>query len=89
MAHYDFDKKFPVYGFGAVIHGENISSMSFYVNFNKDPNITGVENIIEKYKECLNKIDFSGPTFFAPIINKIIRNIKEERDILEYHVLMI
>ena len=89
MANYDFDQLFPVYGFGAVIKGHKNASMCFNINFQDDPNIKFVDNIMKEYYACLDKIYFSGPTCFAPIINKIISNIKEENDILEYHVLMI
>ena len=89
MANYDYDQLFPVYGFGAVIKGQRDTSMCFNINFKEDPNIQFVDNIIKEYYSCLDKIYFSGPTFFAPIINKIIQTIKNENDPLEYHVLMI
>ena len=62
----------PVYGFGAIINGEDRASMCFNINFKEDPNIQYVDNIIKEYHKCLRKITFSGPTCFAPIINKII-----------------
>ena len=89
MANYDYDQLFPVYGFGAQIKGTNYTSMCFNINFKDDPNIKFVDNIMKEYYTCLDKIDFSGPTYFSPIINKIIDDIKIENDILEYHVLMI
>ena len=89
MANYDYDQLFPVYGFGAQIKGTNYTSMCFNINFKDDPNIKFVDNIMKEYYACLDKIDFSGPTYFSPIINKIIDDIKIENDILEYHVLMI
>ena len=96
IAHYDYDQLFPVYGFGAIIKGQKEKgvSMCFNINFKKDPNIQFVENILKEYYDCLNKIDFTGPTHFAPIINKVISDMKkeiEEKDNgnLEYHVLMI
>ena len=89
MAKYDYDQLFPVYGFGAIINGEDRASMCFNINFKEDPNIQYVDNIIKEYYECLNRIEFSYPTYFAPLINKIINEIKKEEDILEYHVLMI
>ncbi len=89
MANYDYDQLFPVYGFGAIIKGKAKASMCFNINFKNDPNIKYVENIIKEYHNCLNKIYFSGPTHFAPIINKIIEEIKRIDDIYDYHVLMI
>ena len=89
MANYDYDQLFPVYGFGAIINGDIDASMCFNINFKDDPNIQFVDNIIKEYHNCMDNITFSGPTCFAPIINKIISEIKKEDDILEYHVLMI
>jgi hypothetical protein len=44
---------------------------------------------MKEYFACLDKITFSGPTHFAPIINKVVGEIKNEEDIMNYHVLMI
>ena len=93
MSYYDDDDLYPVYGFGAILK-ENAPtndpvSMCFSINFNEEnPNIKSVDNILYEYKKCIEKITQSGPTFFAPIINKIIDNIKKQNDILEYQVLM-
>jgi len=87
LEYYDYDLLFPVYGFGAVVNGE--TSYCFNINFDDNPEIELVDKIIEVYHECIQKILFSGPTYFAPIINKIISNIKEQNDPREYQVLMI
>lgn len=90
MANYDYDQLFPVYGFGAKIKGQgNKVNHCFSINFKENPNIQFVENIVEEYHKCLDKIYFSHPTYFAPIINKIIEEIKKQEDMFEYHVLMI
>ena len=89
MANYDYDQLFPVYGFGAIIKGQKRVNHCFNINFNSDPNIQFVENILEEYHKCLDKIIFSGPTHFAPIINKIIEEIKKQNDPFDYNVLMI
>ena len=84
---YDYDLLFPVYGFGAVVNGE--TSHCFNINFEDNPEIYLVDKIIDEYHKCLSLILLSGPTYFAPIINKIISNIKEQNDPREYQVLMI
>ena len=89
LEYYDYDKLFPVYGFGAVIKGRYKTSMCFNINFKEDPNIQYIENIIKEYVNCMDKIDFACPTYFAPIINKIINDIKSKKDILDYQLLMI
>ena len=63
--------------------------MCFNINFKEDPNIQYVENIIKEYVNCMDKIYFACPTYFAPIINKIVNDIKLKKDILDYQLLMI
>ena len=87
LEYYDYDLLFPVYGFGAVVNGE--TSYCFNINFKDNPEIELVDKIIGVYHECIQKILFSGPTYFAPIINKIISNMEEQNDPREYQVLMI
>ena len=87
LEYYDYDLLFPVYGFGAVVNGE--TSYCFNINFKDNPEIELVDKIIGVYHECIQKILFSGPTYFAPIINKIISNMIEQNDPREYQVLMI
>ena len=89
LAYYDYDQLIPVYGFGAVIKGKYKTSMCFNINFKEDPNIQNVDNIIKEYVNCMSKIDFACPTYFAPIINKIISDIKKDKDILNYQLLLI
>ena len=88
VAPYDLDQLFPVYGFGAIINGQKEPSMCFNINFKQDPNIKHVDTIIEEYYSCLNKITFSGPTIFTPIIKKVISEIKNENNKFTYHILM-
>ena len=87
LEYYDYDLLFPVYGFGAVVKNEN--SFCFNINFKDNPEIELVDNIIKEYHNCIQNINFSGPTNFASIINKIIDNIKKQNNPLEYQVLMI
>ena len=87
LAYYDYDQEFPVYGFGAVVNSKN--SDCFNINFKDDPNIKFVDNIIKCYHQCMKKIFFSGPTHFAPLINRIIDDIKKQNDPKEYQILMI
>ena len=87
LAYYDYDQLFPVFGFGAIIN--NKMSSCFSINFKEDPNIKLINNIIKYYHACLHKIKFSGPTYFSPIIERIIKDIKEQNDPKEYQVLMI
>ena len=92
VGFYDFDQLFPVFGFGAIINNSymNQPSMCFSLNFNNNPDIYTIDNVLKAYRDCinLNKITFSGPSLFAPLLRKVISRINKN-DILEYHILMI
>ncbi len=97
IAYYDFDQLFPVYGFGGIpkIPGypANIVSHCFNINFQNDPNIRGINNIIETYRQSLSKIELAAPTYFTPILNKVISEIKNDLENKQeenhYYVLLI
>jgi hypothetical protein len=89
MAFYDYDQLFPVYGFGAIIDNTNQVNNCFNINFQQNPEIHTIDNVIEEYHKCLRKINLWGPTYFSPIIKKEIELINRENNPLIYHVLMI
>ena len=94
IANYDSDQLFPVYGFGGKPNGKDKVSHCFNINFNEDDgNIIKIENIIKFYKESLDKVELSGPTYFAPVIKKVISNINHDLENKKfenhYYILMI
>ena len=89
LKYYDADQLFPVYGFGAILPGEEEVSHCFPINFKEDPNIYLLENILKVYHECLDKITLHGPTKFSPIIKTVIDDINNRNNIFEYQILMI
>ena len=89
LKYYDADQLFPVYGFGAILPGEEEVSHCFPINFKEDPNIYLLENILKVYHECLDKITLHGPTKFAPIIKRVIEDINNMNNKYEYQILMI
>ena len=94
IAHYDTDQLFPVYGFGGIPPDKDEVSHCFNINFNDDdPNIKGIDKIIEYYKKSLNKVKLFGPTYFAPVIKQVIKEIKDDlekrREENHYYILMI
>lgn len=67
LCPYDTDQLFPIYGFGAKINGQ--IDHSFPLTFNPQyPCVKGLDGIMHAYHSALTKIEFSGPTLFAPII---------------------
>lgn len=58
---------FPVYGFGGTVNGT--VSHCFPLNGNPtNPEVHGVDGIIDAYKNGLKKYGLSGPTIFSQII---------------------
>ena len=97
IAFYDFDQLFPVYGFGGIPQGmgyaPNMVSHCFNINFNEDPNIKGINNIIKAYRQSLGRVTLAGPTHFTPIIDKVISEIKYDlennQEENHYYILLI
>ena len=90
IAFYDYDQLFPVYGFGAIIDVKVPQvNMCFNINFQSNPNIHTIHNVIKEYHNCLRRIILAGPTEFCPIIRKVIDTIRKENNPLNYNVLMI
>ena len=85
---YNKNDKYDVYGFGAEIFG-NFKKI-FNLNGTDDPSIKGIENIISEYKKTVNRVDFSGSTYFAPIIKKIKKKLEIDKgNDFNYHILLI
>ena len=87
LSVYNKKDEYEVFGFGANVNGE--FSNCFNINFNENSKIKGVENIIKEYKNSVNRVDFSGGTYFAPVINSINSKIKSSKQNLNYNILMI
>ncbi|CAJ0873784.1 17027_t:CDS:10 [Entrophospora sp. SA101] len=67
---YDYDRLFPVYGFGAKFNG--ILSHAYPLNNNhQNPEVEGVEGILEVYSQTINTVELYGPTNFSPVYGVI------------------
>jgi hypothetical protein len=90
VAYYDYDQQFPVYGYGAHIKGSSAVSHCFPINFNQnDPNIISIDGVLAAYRNLLQNVIFSGPTYFAPLINQFINDVKSNHNKKVYNILMI
>ena len=98
LAPYDADQLFPVYGFGGIpdiLNGKRntIVSHCFNINFQENPEIHGIENILNAYRQSLNMVTLSGNTKFSIFLNKVISNInkdlKHKRSENHYYILLI
>ncbi len=70
LEEYDYDKQFPVYGFGGIVNGTEQVSHCFPLTF--DPNhveVDRVAGILGCYYNALQCVRLHGPTCFAPIIH--------------------
>ena len=93
LSYFDYDQLVPIYGFGGIPQGEQKVNHCFNIKLNaKDPYIKK-DMIIDYYKESLNKIKLSYPTYFSQIIKKVVEEInydlnnkKEEN---HYYILLI
>ena len=92
VAEYDFDKKFPAFGFGGKFFDEFEVSHCFPLNGNtNDPEIKGIDGILKAYRNVLVNSELSQPTYFHFVIDKLNEIVKKEveqnKDI--YNILMI
>ena len=61
------------------------------MNFN-DPNIQGIEGILQAYRNMINNTALYGPTYFHEIINQVISVVREDvqaENKMNYNILMI
>ena len=97
LAYYDNDQLFPVFGFGFDLKKSQdmgkYNTFNFPINCNiSDPNIHLIDNVLKEYRTFMTKIEFSGPTNFAPMINDLIREVKDNLEkglIMHYNILLI
>jgi hypothetical protein len=91
VAFYDYDQKFPVYGFGGYPPNHTVVSHCFNLNFTPDPYVEGIDGVIACYKNAVPIVRQHGPTYFAPLIQHVRDVIKEEilRPEKTYYILMI
>ncbi|KAG1714161.1 Copine-8 [Nymphon striatum] len=86
---YDTDKLFPVFGFGARLPPNGVISHNFSVNGNSsNPFCDGIPGVLDAYQRCINSIQLSGPTNFAPIISHVANMAGRKMDGSEYFILL-
>lgn len=94
LQYYDSDKHIPVLGFGATVPpSTNRASHCFALNGNIfDPEVDGLDGVVEAYKNALKNVNLYGPTNFAPII-ELINDMAEGEQVdqlnQKYNILLI
>jgi hypothetical protein len=93
VAYYDYDQLFPAFGFGGRFCGDQKAHHCYPLNMNFDnPEIAGVDGILQCYRTILNQTQLFGPTLFHEVINKVISVVKEDviaENKMNYTILMI
>lgn len=79
---FDDDKLFPAYGFGDV----TTTDKAVFPFFPNEQPCVGVAQVLQRYSEITPHVKLSGPTSFAPLINKAIEIVERTK---QYHILII
>jgi len=79
---FDDDKLIPVFGFGDV----TTSDKAVFPFFQDGHPCNGCAEVLQRYSEIVPCAQLSGPTSFAPLINKAIEIVTATR---QYHILVI
>ncbi|CAI2365621.1 unnamed protein product [Moneuplotes crassus] len=88
---YDYNRQYPCYGFGGIprYSGSNQVSHCFHLNGLEDPEVDGVNGILESYQFSLLNCGLYGPTNFGLCLKKTLNYVKERMDDRMYHILLI
>ena len=93
VAYYDYDQKFPCFGFGGKFYGNQNVDHCFPLNGNPDdPEIYGIDGILKTYRTVLNNTELWGPTHFHHFIDRLNDTVKAEisrENYNTYNILMI
>jgi hypothetical protein len=71
LEHYDSDKKFPVFGFGAKLPPSKTTT-SHCFSCSGDyfaPEVFGVDGVLEAYRNALGTVNLHGPTKFSDLLS--------------------
>lgn len=72
LQNYDNDKQFPVYGFGGKLPGDAKASHCFALNGNIfNPEVDGVNGVLDAYYQSRNKVQLYGGTEFSSILSYV------------------
>lgn len=71
LAPYDTDQMIPVFGFGARLPPGGQVSHCFPLSFNyHNPEVNGIQGILDAYYNALRQVDLFGPTNFSSFLDK-------------------
>jgi hypothetical protein len=81
LQYYDSDKQIPVFGFGAAIPPySQKANHCFAVNGNIfDPEVDGIDGVVNAYTHSINQVNLYGPTNFSPILELVNKYTEDMR----------
>ena len=89
---YDTTKSFPVFGFGGIPRHLGINGVShcFAMNGNAaNPEIIGIDGIVQAYTATLPQIGLGGPTLFAPLLTEFLKYTRSMANTTTYQILLL
>ena len=87
VAYYDYDQKFQVFGFGGYFNGSSEVNHCFPLNGNPDdPEIFGVDGILQTYRAVLRNTRLAGPTYFHHFIEYLNNSVKKDISNENYNI---
>jgi len=89
---YDSDRSFPVFGFGGIPRHLNLNSTNhcFAMNGNaSNPEIVGIQSIVQTYRMTLPQIGLGGPTLFGPLLTEFKNYVLSMQSTQSYQILLL
>ena len=78
LEKYNHNQLIPCYGFGAKYPGDSMARHLIPLTQNiSQPCFKSFPDLFKGYKDIINNILFSGPTYFAPILTEVITYARE------------
>jgi len=72
LAEYDYDKMFPVYGFGAQLPPDWVLSNCFPLNNDvQKPEVLGIQGILDVYRKTLLNVRLHGPSVLSEVLKAV------------------
>lgn len=88
VQHYDSDRLYPVYGFGATAPFTQGKSDFFCLTGNpQNAFVTGMQSVIDLYATALPHLQFGSPMNFAPMIRNVTEGARSVRGV--YTILLL
>jgi hypothetical protein len=92
LEKYNHNKIIPCYGFGAKYPGDAMARHLIPLTEDiSQPCFKSFPDLFQGYKNIINKLLFSGPTYFAPILTEVITYARENYSInpLNYSIFLL